>query len=105
MFGVANVAYGSNSEVELADADFRFTPESGLRADIAPCPKSANNGSRILTRLPPSASEKRVGIVGLAPGIGPWIPALHGPKNVRITAGWGKLSSSFADVPAVVTSG
>jgi len=24
--------------------DVRFTPESGLRADIAPCPKSAKTG-------------------------------------------------------------
>jgi hypothetical protein len=44
-------------------------------------------------------------IVGLAPGIGPLIPALHEQKNVCITAGWGKLSFSFADVLAVVTSG
>ena len=44
-------------------------------------------------------------VVGLAPGIGPRIPALHEQKNVCITAGWGKLSFSFADVPAVVTSG
>ena len=37
---------GSNSEVELVDVDFRFTPESGLNSDIAPCPFRANNGSR-----------------------------------------------------------
>jgi hypothetical protein len=35
---------GPFSEVELAGADFRFTPESGLKSDIAPCPKSANSG-------------------------------------------------------------
>jgi hypothetical protein len=28
---------GSKAEVELADADFRFTPESGLKSDIGPC--------------------------------------------------------------------
>src|SRR5258705_5559135 len=28
--------------------DVRSTPESGLKSDIAPCPQSANNGSRIL---------------------------------------------------------
>jgi hypothetical protein len=26
----------------------RFTPESGLNSDIAPCPKSANSGSRLV---------------------------------------------------------
>jgi hypothetical protein len=33
---VDHVGFGSNSEVELADADFRFAPESGLKSDIAP---------------------------------------------------------------------
>jgi hypothetical protein len=28
----------------MAPSDFRFTPESGLRADIAPCPVRANTG-------------------------------------------------------------
>jgi hypothetical protein len=34
----------TNSEVELADADFRFTPESGLKSDIPACPFRAING-------------------------------------------------------------
>jgi hypothetical protein len=33
--------YGSNSEVELADADFRFTPQSRHPAAGLACPKSA----------------------------------------------------------------
>jgi hypothetical protein len=33
-----NVSYGSNSEVELADADFRFTPESRHPAVRLECP-------------------------------------------------------------------
>jgi hypothetical protein len=39
-----NVRLGSTTEVELADADFRFTSESRHQADIARGPKSANNG-------------------------------------------------------------
>ena len=38
----ADFRIGSNSEVELADADFRFAPESGLKSDIGPCPFRAN---------------------------------------------------------------
>jgi hypothetical protein len=34
----------SNSEVELADADFCFTPESGRPADGLGCPFSAKTG-------------------------------------------------------------
>jgi hypothetical protein len=30
----------------VADADFCFAPESGLKSDIAPCPKSANKRHR-----------------------------------------------------------
>jgi hypothetical protein len=37
-----NVAVGSNSEVELADADFRYTPEGRHRLPDRPCPKSAD---------------------------------------------------------------
>jgi hypothetical protein len=35
---------GSDSEVDLANADCRLIPESGLNSDIAPCPKSAKSG-------------------------------------------------------------
>jgi hypothetical protein len=33
---------GSDSEVDLANADFRFTAESGLNSDIATCPLCAH---------------------------------------------------------------
>src|SRR5258708_26580295 len=36
-----DVCSGSNSEVELADADFRFAPESGHPVGGLGCPKSA----------------------------------------------------------------
>src|SRR5260370_30318267 len=35
---------GSTTDLTALKPDFRFTPESRLRADIAPCPKSATNG-------------------------------------------------------------
>src|SRR5260370_1330021 len=41
-----DVSYGSNSEVELADADFRFTPESRHPAVGLGCPFRAIRGSR-----------------------------------------------------------
>src|SRR5260370_41652626 len=39
-----DVSNGSNSEVELADADFRFTPQSRHPAGGQGCPFSANSG-------------------------------------------------------------
>src|SRR5260221_1742869 len=52
----ANVAVGSNSEVELADADFRFTPESRHPAVRLGCPfrattRPARASDRILHAL------------------------------------------------------
>src|SRR5258708_5921198 len=44
-----NVRVGSTTDLTALKPDFRFTPESRLRADIRACPKSANNGSRRLT--------------------------------------------------------
>src|SRR6267378_1035917 len=41
-----NVRCGSTTDLTALKPDFRFTPESRLRADIAPCPFRANNGSR-----------------------------------------------------------
>jgi hypothetical protein len=41
-----DVREGSNSEVELADADFRFTPESRHPAGRLGCPFSARFGHR-----------------------------------------------------------
>jgi hypothetical protein len=33
---------GSKADLTAPKSDFRYTPESGLKTDIAPCPKSAN---------------------------------------------------------------
>jgi hypothetical protein len=41
-----DVRFGSLAEVEVADADFCFTPESGHPADITASPKSAKDGPR-----------------------------------------------------------
>jgi len=41
-----HVSSGSNPEVELAKADFRFTPVSGPHPASPACPKSANIGSQ-----------------------------------------------------------
>jgi hypothetical protein len=41
----SNVRSGSNPEVELADADFRFAPDSRHPAVGLACPFGANNGS------------------------------------------------------------
>src|SRR5437762_6581738 len=34
---------GSKAALTAPKSNVRFTPESGLRSDIAPCPKSANS--------------------------------------------------------------
>jgi hypothetical protein len=47
---MAHVRSGSNSEVELADADFRFAPDSGLKSDITRCPKSADIVAKVFLR-------------------------------------------------------
>ncbi|SRR6266849_6792737 len=36
---------GSKADLTAPKSDFRYTPESGLNSDIAPCPKSAMSGS------------------------------------------------------------
>src|ERR1700688_4914878 len=41
IFAGAHVRCGSNSEVGCRNREVRFTPESRLNSDIAPCPKSA----------------------------------------------------------------
>ncbi len=43
---LAEVADGSKAALTAPKSDFRYTPESGLKTDIVPCPKSANFGSR-----------------------------------------------------------
>jgi hypothetical protein len=40
----SQVRLGSTTDLTALKADFRFTPESRLRADIRACPKSANSG-------------------------------------------------------------
>jgi hypothetical protein len=39
-------APGSKADLTAPKSNFRFTPQSGLRADIAPCPFRAKPGSR-----------------------------------------------------------
>src|SRR6266404_1076412 len=39
-----HVRVGSKASLTAPKSDFRFTPESGLKSDIAPCPRCANNG-------------------------------------------------------------
>jgi hypothetical protein len=56
-----DVRCGSNSEVDLADADFRFTPESRLKSDITPCPKSANNGLSHCNKVEVTRARSRHG--------------------------------------------
>jgi hypothetical protein len=52
LFAAADVSFGSNSEVELADADFRFTPESRHPAVGLECPFRANKRHRRHQALP-----------------------------------------------------
>src|SRR6478736_3242095 len=40
--------WGQKAKYTLRADVFRFTPESGLKSDIAPCPKSANRRHRSL---------------------------------------------------------
>jgi hypothetical protein len=37
-----HVCFGSITEVAAPNFDFRFTPESGLNSDAAPCPRRAD---------------------------------------------------------------
>jgi hypothetical protein len=38
----ADFRYGSKADLTAPKSDFRYTPESRLKSDIAPCPKSAD---------------------------------------------------------------
>jgi len=42
--GDLNFRIGSTTDLTALKPDFRFTPESRLRADIAPCPVRASSG-------------------------------------------------------------
>jgi hypothetical protein len=48
MIAQIDVRYGSKAALTAPKSNFRFTPESGLNSDIAPCPKSAT--SRLMHR-------------------------------------------------------
>jgi hypothetical protein len=52
---IAHISLGSESKPETL-ANFRFTPESGLKSDIAACPKSANSGSCAISNWRPKFS-------------------------------------------------
>ena len=41
---------GSQADMPRRPAHVGFTPESGLRADIAPCPKSADSVEKVFLR-------------------------------------------------------
>jgi hypothetical protein len=51
---------GSNSEVELADADFRFTPQSRPPAAKLECPFGADIVAKVENRTMPKISRKRI---------------------------------------------
>jgi hypothetical protein len=48
---------GPKAAVTAPKSNFRFTPESGLNLDIAPCPKSARNGNQDVARFVEPAGE------------------------------------------------
>jgi hypothetical protein len=60
MFGYANVRNGSKAALTDPKPNFRFTPESGLNSDIAPCPKSADIVAKVENRTMPKISRKRI---------------------------------------------
>src|SRR5207247_2960436 len=41
---------GSKAALTAPKSNFRFTPEGGLRSDIAPCPKSADSVAKVFLR-------------------------------------------------------
>jgi hypothetical protein len=44
----SDVRFGSKAALTAPKSNFRFAPESGLKSDVAPCPKSAK--SRLMHR-------------------------------------------------------
>src|SRR6266481_4143526 len=58
---------GQNRKYSLRADDVRSTPESGLKSDIRPCPKSARTGSRgIALALQTSVMREAVQLVVLS---------------------------------------
>jgi hypothetical protein len=55
-----NVAYGSKADLTPPKSNFRFTPESGLNSDIAPCPFCADIVAKVENRTIPKISRKRI---------------------------------------------
>src|SRR6266403_5321038 len=51
---------GPTTDLTALKPDFRFTPESRLRADLAPCPVRAINGSRQPYSITSSARPSNV---------------------------------------------
>jgi len=45
--GAADVSHGSKADLTGPKSDFRFTLESGLKSDIAPCPFRAMSDQSI----------------------------------------------------------
>src|SRR5882724_2311096 len=50
---------GSKAALTAPKSNFRITPESGLKSDIARCPFRATNGSRVLFDQLVGLSEQR----------------------------------------------
>jgi hypothetical protein len=50
---------GSSTDLTAPKFDFRFTPETGLKSDITPCPFRAKTGSR--SRLIDLCGSPRIG--------------------------------------------
>jgi len=48
---------GQKAKYSLGVDVFRFTPESGLKSDIAPCPKSADIVAKVENRTTPKISR------------------------------------------------
>jgi hypothetical protein len=48
---------GSKAELTAPKSDFRYTPESGLKTDIAACPKSADIVAKVENRTTPKISQ------------------------------------------------
>jgi hypothetical protein len=55
-----NVSVGSKADLTAPKSDFRFTPESGLKSDIAPCPKSADIVAKVENRTTLKISRKSI---------------------------------------------
>jgi hypothetical protein len=57
---VVHVSCGSTPEVELADADFRFAPDSRHPAVGLACPFGADIVAKVENRTIPKISRKRI---------------------------------------------